>query len=432
MTGIDIYNRKRFSIENEQLMLDNSSLDVYTKSKIQEFNTHLTARGVQVMRRIKLMKQCRLMFEQLICQSVLEMDANSIENALAKIASFNFKRKIKIGSNKKGKDTPCKYKWVSKEWSYDTKKDYRRLIKQFFGWYCEKYENEQTNKIKKAIASKVVINLKNKERLQLRSDIIEEEDKNLLISKGCKNAKEKAFISLLHEMGYRIGEILGIKIKDIERLGDKAKIQVTGKTGTRCPSTYVAYPYLSQWLDVHPYKDDRNAYLWTLDNENFRKNKQENCLSYIGAIRLINRVSKRAKFTKPCNPHWFRHSRATLNSRFMREVPLCRFMGWEIGSKQASTYCKTNDNDVDDIVEQQLGKKTKEQVQMHINCSTCGITNDKNSKFCSRCGRALTLQSAIQGEEEIQRQIAERVTKMMETMLKNPEKRNEWLKIKVE
>ncbi|GIU71670.1 MAG: hypothetical protein KatS3mg003_1149 [Candidatus Nitrosocaldaceae archaeon] len=54
---------------------------------------------------------------------------------------------------------------------------------------------------------------------------------------------------------------MNIKLKDIlfDRLG--AKIIVRGKTGERITRVVVYVSLLKEWLNIHPYKNNREAYL---------------------------------------------------------------------------------------------------------------------------------------------------------------------------
>ena len=282
--------------------------------------------------------------------------------------------------------------WVNRrnDISDATKADYRRCVKQFYKWF-EDEDTRDANLTKKFY--KNVAELKRSYELRKieHSKILTEQDVKVILDKGCSNVRDKAFIMLLHESGARIGELLNIRICDLNIQDDRINIQLDGKTGQRVIPIYMSVGYIMQWLDYHPLKDNLDSFLWV----NIDRNRPNKPLQWIGARKLVRRCVVKSGITKQNNPHWFRHSRATLNSQFMTEAILCQFFGWAIGSKQVRAYVHPGLNQMQDVLAEARGiKKEEEKKQSAQRCTRCSLINDAHSKYCQRCGSALSMETA--------------------------------------
>ncbi|MBW2998659.1 site-specific integrase, partial [Candidatus Woesearchaeota archaeon] len=171
------------------------------------------------------------------------------------------------------------------------------------------------------------------------SEIITEKDITEVIEKGCRTFREKAILRILHESGLRIGEFLGMRIKDVSFKDNFVQIHVTGKTGPRTIPLVKSMNFLHKYLELHPYKNDPEAYIW-ISKCTRRLNLP---LNHTGITKLIKNCFKRAEVKKKCNCHWIRHSRASLLAPKLTEVMMCEFMGWEKGS-EISSFKRSNIN----------------------------------------------------------------------------------------
>ena len=73
------------------------------------------------------------------------------------------------------------------------------------------------------------------------------------------NARDKALIAVLYESACRAGEIANMNIKDVVTDQYGAVVMVDGKTGMRRLRLIDSSPYIAQWIDQHPTKDDRDG-----------------------------------------------------------------------------------------------------------------------------------------------------------------------------
>jgi len=214
-----------------------------------------------------------------------------------------------------------------------TKHDYKVAIKRFYKFLG-----------KENLVSWIKTTIK-KNELPLPKIITREEVVKLV--QACKTVRDKAFFYVLYESGCRIGELLNMKMSDVEFDPYGAILIVHGKTGSRririCGK---AVEYLKEWYYVdHPTKDP-NSRLFPV--------------SYRGMDKVLKNAAKKAKLGKRVHFHMFRHGRATELASKLTEMELDIFMGWELGSDMPRTYCHLSGKDIEKKILQTYGV-TKEQ-----------------------------------------------------------------------
>ncbi|MFA6089607.1 MAG: tyrosine-type recombinase/integrase [Candidatus Woesearchaeota archaeon] len=314
--------------------------------------------------------------------------------------------------------------------SESTKQDYLLAIKQFYKWYEGEDERIYSMDEKER---RTVMNLYRHirtTRLKYRgkkvnpSDIITDEDVKSILT-YCRNYREKVFIRLLHEMGARAGEFLNIKIKHITFEEDGcAKIHLDGKTGERRVPIVYSVPYLRQYLEIHPFKNNPDSFLWWTERESYKNHP----LKYGGANKMLNEIWRKMPDDalvkrKKHNMHFFRHSRASILAPRLTEVMLCKYLGWTIGSDQVKTYVHLSPDDLDKVYFSNLGlvpkEVEKEKAKPKI-CSMCGLMNDSIADYCIRCAKPMTVDVGLRTELMKKHQLEITFDKMQE-MMKNPE-----------
>jgi integrase len=232
------------------------------------------------------------------------------------------------------------------------------------------------------------------------SEILTEHEIDKLIGVA-DHPRDKAFISMLYELGARIGEIGKLSIKDISRDKYSFILDLSGKTGPRTPRIVSSDPYLSAWLNMHPFKNSPDAPLWIMLGE---RNKQER-MRY-GAFRaLILRLKERAKLRKRIYPHLFRHTRVThlLINKQINESQAKVYFGWVPSSTMLSEYSHLVSKDVNDMMLELHGIKTPENAQHEPKikqCPRCQDLNPKDHLFCKKCGGVLDVKTAMALDEK--------------------------------
>jgi integrase len=256
-----------------------------------------------------------------------------------------------------------------------TKRDNRRTLKQFYGWFESRDPRLKPLAIPDGkLTDEQILELQLKQQKQntLAADIAElyryikkdvkgkakpqsldyssmltDEDFSKLITDGCKTSMQRAIVAVMSETGCRIGELLGVRICDVEEkdLGEHrryAMLRVDGKTHERRVPIIQSLPYIRKWLADHPYKNNPRALLWISTHYGHYGEP----IRYYGIKRMLSKIFKRAGVDKKCNAHHFRHSRATLNAPQYSESVLCKMMGWSVGSRQVRTYVHLNDANI--------------------------------------------------------------------------------------
>ena len=288
-----------------------------------------------------------------------------------------------------------------------TKRDFRITIKKFYRWLRETEDYPEEVKWIKSMGRKC-------ERIKLPEEMLSEEDIKNLINVA-ENPRDKAFIAILYESGCRIGEMLFLRLKHIKFDQYGAQLLVDGKTGYRRIRIIASAPYLTEWINKHPKRDDPEAPLWiTRDYEIMR----------YAALRItFKRIFKKAGVHKKINFHNFRHSRATYLANHLTEAQMKEFFGWVQASDMASIYVHLSGRDVDNALLKVHGiKKPEEEEKSQINpkkCPRCQEINPFTNKYCNRCGMILDekiMAQTIRNESEQQRALS-----TLEKLMSDPE-----------
>ncbi len=195
-------------------------------------------------------------------------------------------------------------RWINDNpsWRAWTKSDARGILKRFYRWLrTGKYEGPYPNEVA-WLKSGVKVN-----ELE-EPEIISAEEIEKVI-KAASRPRDRALIAVDFEGGFRIGEMLGMKVGSVSFDEYGAKVLVSrGKTGGRPVRLITSSPVLAKWLEEHPQRDDPSAPLWPSLDHSSGKGKR---LAYMSAREIIVDNAKRAGIKRRIYPHLFRHSAAT-------------------------------------------------------------------------------------------------------------------------
>jgi len=283
------------------------------------------------------------------------------------------------------------------EW---TKHDYKVALKRFYKWLRKSDEYPPEVKWIKAV-------MKNN-RTKLPEELLtEEEVKKLIIA--AKTPRDKAIVSVLYESGVRLGELLSLKIKNVQFDKYGAVLSVHGKTGYRRVRTIFSTPYLTDWINKHPDKDNPESPLWVTDD--YRKKQ----IGYGRIKELLLSIKKGTDVKKKVNPHNFRHSRATFLANHLTEAQLKEMFGWVQNSYMASVYVHLSGRDVDSALLKTYGieqdkENGNESELKPRECIRCKKVNPVTNKFCSMCGMVLDERTIVEViEKDLERKKADDV-----------------------
>jgi len=190
----------------------------------------------------------------------------------------------------------------------------------------------------------------------LRDKVLRPEELEALL-RACENPRDKAILAILAETGLRIGELLSMRLRDVEALSDGSfRLRVQGKTGLRVIVAIRSAPALSRWLEAHPRSGDPEAPLWTTLKRPFRPLKPKAFREH------LRHLAKRAGLSKPVSPHMFRHTCMTQLARVLTEQELKVVAGWTMSSRMASIYVHLSGRDAEAALRKALkaGEKKPE------------------------------------------------------------------------
>ena len=160
---------------------------------------------------------------------------------------------------------------------------------------------------------------------------------------------ERAFVQTLFDGGYRLGELLNVRLKHVQFIRFDDGTRSIG-TSLNCFSLRVPYSktlprtvlmpiptttkWLKLWLEEHPANPRIN------DDGTIDANDLMAPLFPIsdgGARHRINRLGKRA-LNKRVYPHLIRHTSATYWANRLSYFQLCKRFGWTMTSQQPQRY----------------------------------------------------------------------------------------------
>lgn len=373
----EIYFKRTGTFDRENARIDRWGGSEANRDLIRAFQQHLFAKGSRSYRVGKLTAQLRRTAD-LIGKDLSRLGKSEAEAFLAAV------------NRREG-------------WSPHTQRDYIRTFKQFFLWFQDedpRLENGDVQGRKEARRFYQYvrkISTAHPRKSLDYSGVLTDKDAQALLQKGAQNALERALVAFLHETGVRVGELLGVRIRDIERKGQYALVRVDGKTGERRVPIVQSLPWVEQWLRDHPARENPDALLWVSTHNGHRGEP----LRHIGVLRMLRRVVQEAGVKKRHNPHWFRHSRATISAAHYSEQVLCKLMGWELGSKQVRTYVHLGAGQVEAAFLEQEGLQTAEKKQeFRMQTCVCGQTNTPESRYCYVCGRPLSVGVMLEDEKQ--------------------------------
>jgi integrase/ribosomal protein L40E len=294
--------------------------------------------------------------------------------------------------------------------SYETKRSEKECIKRFYKW-LRNTDDQYPIEVKWMKTTR-----KNNQRI-LPDHLLTEDDVKRL-AEACQNQRDRALILVLYETGCRVGEILTLRVGDVQFDQYGAIMVVKGKTGSRRVRIIFSAKALSEWLNHHPGRQDPDAPLWT----SFEAVGSTEPLEYSAFRKMLCTTAKRIAITKRVNPHSFRHARASNLANVLTEAQMKEYLGWVGDSRMASTYVHLSGRNIDNALLKLNGIKTEEQVndeehKLRIKiCLRCQESNSPTSSFCSRCGSPLDVKTAMQLHEQ-----ESKIDSVMDNLLEDPE-----------
>lgn len=238
-----------------------------------------------------------------------------------------------------------------------------------------------------------------------------ERDDLLTIIKYEPLKRNKAALSLCWDLDARPHEVTLLRIKNL-RLRQKyaeGEIPHESKTGTGPLLLTCSFPYVRDWLNEHPFRNEPNARVICNLNTG-RAVKADTISSIMKQLRnRIIRLIESGQITdenerrsldslisnKKWTPYCIRHSAITADSDYLPEFALKKKVRWCMNSKQPARYIKARmGNDLKQKILVQSGivlESEAKQSPTVSECARCQLVNSLENKYCSSCGYPLSV-----------------------------------------
>ena len=387
-----IHNYEEKLEQTVSAMLRDNKLSQQNKDTILEFQRYLSIAGYSQPRILKYVDTARRVAHWFKNKDFTKLTREDVLEYLSKVQALD-----------------------RSEW---TKQWYRVFIKRFLQWVHNMSKDQYPDLVKD-----VKVHFPNRLRkLPNEGEFLTEEDVTKLIE-ACSNSRDRALVSTLYEGGCRIGELGNMKIRHLKFDEYGAVLTVQGKTGSRNIRIINSTPYLATWLNDHSRKDDREAPLWV----NIGPYNTRQQISYVRLRKLISDLGKKAGIKKRCNPHSFRHARATVLADHLTEFQMNQYFGWIQGSNMPATYVHMSGKNTDLALLKlhgiEVDENDKPATMKPKKCPRCTNINSHNSSFCVRCGAVLDPRKAaeLDGKRETYEQERENSDRIMNLLLRDPE-----------
>jgi integrase len=290
-----------------------------------------------------------------------------------------------------------------------------RLRRLYRHLELEKGSSEREAKVNTDEAFEVLhldkIRKKYKKKNRSRDKIISPRELDLLI-KAAKSARLQAQMAVLYDSACRIGELLSLRVRDVEFYEKYALLRVDGKTGERTVPITRSLPYLRAYLQVHPDPRPDNplfAHVVLGEVKGLSSGQIQAAIKYL---------CDKAGIKRRIHPHMFRHTRLTeLAKQGLGEYQMKAYAGWTSGSDMANVYIKLGGTSHVDPVLELAGlevKKDPKKVSSPLKtrkCPKCGQESPGTATHCYSCGWILDEVLAAEKAQDI-----EKVTSLEKTM----------------
>ena len=175
----------------------------------------------------------------------------------------------------------------------------------------------------------------------IREKLIEPEELERLLTYA-RHPRDKAIISILYETGVRIGELLSLRLRDVEALEDGTyRLLVRGKTGVRPIRVKWAAPALRDYLSVRRGPKHPGAPVFTTIKGPVRPLRPDSWRVW------LRKLCKIAGLERHIHPHMFRHTAMTELARVLTEQELKAVAGWTQSSRMAAVYVHLSGRDIE-------------------------------------------------------------------------------------
>ncbi|MFH0978641.1 MAG: site-specific integrase [Candidatus Woesearchaeota archaeon] len=381
LSKLDIYCRKPDFSNRDEVRRKYWIKNKENKKHFLELAKIFSARDISFIRRLRLFRTF------LIVCHVTDKDLASIDDRkdIDKVMTFAHT----VNKSMKSK----------RDFSLDLK----FLWKQLFP------EKDERGRIDDTITPYVVRHLNgkiDKSKEKLRGDKFELDEFEQLVQAFADDSRMQCLLTVMLESLGRPQELLGRKIKDVELHENYAKLWVTehGKEGTGFLRIIDSYFYLAKWINEHPNRKDKNAYLFV----NTGRTNRHCQMTPTAANKLIRERCKQLGIKKPITLYSLKRNGVTImRLRGASDLDIQHTARWT-STKQLKTYdLSTQEESFKiDLIKRGIIKADANHKEFEPTtkpCVFCGALNGLAESICDKCKRPLdhqVIEAEIKAKEE--------------------------------
>lgn len=298
--------------------------------------------------------------------------------------------------------------------SPSTANRYWKILKKFYQWLRESPDREYPPEVK-------WIKMKKVPPLAVTEKDLIPFNECIRITEFANNLRDKALFQCKLDAGCRIGEILTVRLDEVEFNDSGAILQSDGKTGKAPLILTWSAKILAQWINIHPFRHDQAAPLWPLADR-----EKPIQMSYAAAYRNFKKCVKKSGCPKRVWPHLFKHVSSSYDSEIGLPESYRKFKHhWTPGSRMAGVYEHLSPSIIPKIQNQTLklmglpstaeqDHENENKVVLSRKCRRCEFENSRDSLYCNRCSFPLA---------EIEKVVERRINleKMLHALITDPQ-----------
>lgn len=289
-------------------------------------------------------------------------------------------------------------RWIHRHYdNEETNRDYRVAIRRFAAMLTDGDPDDPTE-LPPSIRQISATTSRNYNPMPDPASMYQWEDHILPMIEARQQPRDKALVAMSWDTGFRSGEICGLTVGDISDHRYGLTGTVNGRMGQRTVIMIPSVPYVRNWLNNHPHRDDQDAPLWCdLD--------AGDDLSYGMKAKILRRAAQKAAMTPPSSPTFTRMRKSSasyLAAQNVSQVHLENHHGWKRGSEVAARYIAVFSEDTEREIARAHGADVEAEESDPIaplNCPRCRRETPREEALCVWCGQAQT-QQAIEDLEE--------------------------------
>jgi len=223
----------------------------------------------------------------------------------------------------------------------------------------------------------------------------------------------KAILAIIYETGARRGEVLNLKVGDVEDVGDYIRLKIRkSKSKPRVVAVVRYQNVVRDWLRRHAQRDDPDAPLFY--TRTGRQVMASNLYMYIFRLR------KRLGIKERIYEHGLGDYRATELCGKLSEKEMMQWFGWDT-RYMIDIYSHLKETAaVEKILAiHGIGGGDGKGVET-VECPRCGTRNPADTGYRYRCGSPITIESAIDRERKVE-EAKYIIDELVELAMENPE-----------